>query len=164
MGWEPWVVVLAGFVMFGAATRGWAWWNRERVVRALSDRPFDRIDRSVTLRVMARGSRFFPGMAPNRTHRSRGDLVLQDGRFVLTSGRGTLLDVKPGSGPTLTSVRSPGPHKLVIEGQVPALEGKVGLFRIEAFLEEALSWVEALQPLVTAEDGARFGSRIPEIN
>lgn len=161
MGWEPFAIVLGAFVLVGAGVRAYAWWLRERVVRALSDRPFDRIDRGVTLRVMARGSRFFPGMAPNRTHRTRGDLVWQAGRFVITSGRGTLLDIREGSGPTITSVRSPGPQKLVIEGTVPALEGRTGLFRIEAFLADALHWVEDLGPLVSAETaGGPFGSRM----
>lgn len=161
MGWEPWVIVLSAFLLLGAGIRGWAWWHRERVIRALSSRPFDRIERSVTLRVMARGSRLFPGMAPNRTHRSRGDLVLQDGRFVVTSGRGTLIDVKKGVGPTLTSVRSPGPNKLVIEGTVPALEGRGGVFRVEAFLPEPMGWVRALQDLVAPDVERPFGLQPP---
>ena len=162
MGWEPWAIVLSGFLLIGAGIRAWAWWARERVVRALAGPDVQRMSRGITIRVMARGARLFEGMAPNRTHRTRGDLLLLADRFVLTSGRGKLLDVAEGRGPRLVSVRSPGPNKLVIEGSIPALEGRVGNFRIEAFLPDALDWVQALQSFVTPSEGDRpFSSLTP---
>lgn len=147
--------------------RAWSWWLRVRVFRALSDKPFERLSRGVTLRVMARGTSVFPGMRSGRTHRTWGDLLLQEGRFVVASSRGKLLDLGPEHGPRFDSVRSPGPSKLVLEGTVPRPDGREARYRIEAFLPqpaEALAWVDALQPFVragAADEAVRFGLKPP---
>ncbi len=166
MGWEPWIIVAVGFLAVGAAMRGWSWWMRERVVRALSDRPLVRSARGVSLRVLSRGARVLPGMTSNRAHRTRGDLLLLDGRFVVASSRGKLLDVsEAGTGPGLPvrSIRCPGPGKLVIEGSVPRAEGDPGLFRIETLVPDAVEWARALQPFVTrAGEGPAYATHFPD--
>ena len=83
-------------------------------------------------------------------------------RFVVTSNRGTLIDIGPERGLRFTSVRSPGPGKLVLEGEVPRSDGRAGRFRIEAFLPESSDWVKDLQDYVSAPaDGPVYATHAP---
>ena len=70
MQWEPWIVVITAFLIVGGALRGWSWWLRERVIRALSTESVRRMSRGISLRVLVRGTDVFPGMRSNRTHRT----------------------------------------------------------------------------------------------
>jgi hypothetical protein len=160
MTWQAVLIVLASLVGFGAVLKGWGWWLRTRALRALPQ-PV-RMSRGISLRVLVHGTEALPGMGSRRANRTTGDLALGAERFLVTSNRGVLADVGPSHGRKFTSVRSPGPGKLVIEGDVPRSDGQKGLFRIEAFLPDAAEWVDALQAYVEASpDGPRFATKAP---
>jgi len=156
------VVVFVVLVAAGAALKGYGWWLRTRVLRALPADGQLRSVRGVTLRVLVRGTRVLPGMSTRRANRTTGDLALTASRFVVTSNRGVLLDLGPGHGRRLTSIRCTGPGKLVIEGDVPRPGATAAPFRIEAFLPDAVAWAEALQGYTTAPvDGPAFAVTPP---
>ena len=142
MSWEALLVVVAAVVGSGAVMKGWTWWLRQRAIRTIPADAIVRQVRGVSLRILA--------------NRTTGDLVLTADRFLLSSGRGTLADLRPERGRRFTSVRSTGPGRLVIEGDRPGPQGQAGGFRIELMLADASQWVEALQPFVT-EGVAPFG-------
>jgi hypothetical protein len=153
--WEALLVVLLPLVGSGVVLKGWTWWIRHRVLRTI---PADRIvrqARGVSLRVLVQGPNVLTGMNPSKANRTTGDLVLTDDRFVLTSGRGVLSDLRPERGRRFTSVRSTGPGRLVIEGDRPGPQGQPGGFRVEVMLADASDWVAALQPFVV-EGAAPF--------
>lgn len=154
MGWEPWLITLTILVAVGAVLKGWSRWLRARPLRALPPGAVQRMARGTTLRVMVRGTSVLPGMRPNRTHRTTGDLALTADRFLISSNRGTLIDVGPSHGRAFDSVRCTGPGKLVIEGSVSRPDGRSGPYRIEAFLPDAVDWANALQDYVDAPEGA----------
>ncbi|HHO50262.1 MAG TPA: hypothetical protein ENK18_05155 [Deltaproteobacteria bacterium] len=153
MGLQPWLITLSILVAAGGVLKGWSWWVRTRPLRALSADAVQRLARGTTLRVMVRGTSVLPGMRPNRTHRTTGDLALTADRFLITSNRGTLVDVGASHGRAFDSVRCTGPGKLVIEGSVSRPDGRSGLYRIEASLPDAAPWASALQPYVEAPEG-----------
>ncbi len=154
MGWEPWLITLVVLITVGGVLKGWSRWLRTRALSALPADQRQRVARGITLRVMVRGTAVLPGMRPNRTHRTTGDLALASDRFLIASNRGTLIDVGDGHGRRFDSVRCTGPGKLVIEGSVSRPDGRSGLYRIEAFLEDASVWADALQSYVDAPEGA----------
>jgi len=153
MTWEALAIVVGALVAGGAVMRGMSWFTRYRATRAIPTDQLVRDARGVSLRVLVHGPAALPGMNPRRANRTGGDLLLTADRFLLASGRGTLLDLRPERGRRLTSVRCPAPGKLVIEGDRPGARGQPGLFRIEVMLPDAVAWAEALQAFVVAGDG-----------
>ena len=110
------------------------------------------------MRVLVQGTRALPGMKASSANRTIGDLVLLADRFVLTTGRGVLADLRTDRGRRFTSVRCTGPGRLVIEGDVPGPNpDKKGLYRVEMILDDAGDWAEVLKPWVR-EDAGRFAS------
>lgn len=158
---EAIAIVVGVLVLTGTAMRVASWWNRHRVLRTLPADAVVRQARGQSLRVLVHGPTTLPGMNPRRANRTRGDLVMTADRLVVTSGRGTLVDIRPDRGRRLTSARCPGPGKLVLEGDAPGPRGLTGLFRIETLIDDAPAWAEALQPFVREGDGARFAVRPP---
>ena len=155
MTWEALLIVLLAFGGSGVVLKGWTWWLRQRVLRTIPADAVVRQARGVSLRVLVQGPNVLVGMNPAKANRTTGDLVLTGDRFVLTSGRGVIADLRPGHGRRFTSVRTTGPGRLVIEGDRPGPRGEPGGFRVEVMLADASGWVEALQPFV-AEGGAPF--------
>ncbi len=162
MNVEAVAIVVGVLLVVGAAMRGWSWWARARVLRTIDAQAIVRQARGQSLRVLVHGPTALPGMNPRRANRTTGDLVLTADRLLVTSGRGTLVDLRPGRGRKLSSVRCPGPGKLVIEGDSPGPRDTMGLFRIETMLDDAPGWAEALQPFVReGSDGARYAVQAP---
>lgn len=141
---ESVLVVVLALVVGGAVLRLLSWGRRERVVRAIDPAAVRQSARGVSLRVLTEGTTTLPGMNPQRANRTTGDLVLTDDRFVLVSNRGVLADVRMGQGPRITSVRSPGPGRLVLEGEVPTGRAEPGRFRVETVVDDAPAWVAGL--------------------
>ena len=113
----------------------------------------------MTLRVLVQSTGVLPGMSPRAANRTRGDLTLSDGRFLVACNRGVLVDAMRDRARGLRSVRSTGPGKLVIEGDVARPGKPASLWRIEVGgLDGVREWVDALQPWVRDGDGsAPFG-------
>ncbi len=145
---EGFVIVLIALTLVGTALQAHGWWKRYRILRTIPAEEIVRIERGVSLRVMVQGITGMPGMKERRGNRTRGDLVLTKDRFVLTSRRGTLADLKPAAGRRFTSIRCTGPGRLIIEGDVPRDSGKNGLYRFEIVVEHADQWVDALAEFV----------------
>ena len=147
---EALAVVVGALIAVGAALRGWSWWLRERAVRRVPPEQVRRQARGVSLVVMVSGRGVLPGMNPARNNRTRGDLIVTDDRLLITSGRGTLVDLSAASaGTRLAAVRCPGPGKLVVEGDRGGKPGAdAGRYRIETLLPDADQWVAALQRFV----------------
>jgi hypothetical protein len=145
--WTSIVVVLAVLVAAGAVLKGVSYLQRRRARSVIPIEQVQHTLEGVSLRVETRGKTTLPGMNPGRANRTRGDLVVASDRFVVASARGRLVDIRPGS-PRLTSVRSPGPGRLVLEGTsgVSGGAGPPGAFRIELVVEDARRWVEILTP------------------
>lgn len=160
MSWEAVVVVVVALIGAGAALKGWGWLVRTRLLRRIPADAVRRARRGVSLRVLVQGTDALPGMNPKKANRTTGDLVLSADRFLVVSGRGLIADLAPAEGRRFTSVRCPGPGKLVMEGRVPRSSGPPGQYRVEVLLPDAAEWAEALQPFVEAgEEGARFAVR-----
>jgi hypothetical protein len=157
---EAVAIVFGGLLVIGAAMRAASWWQRARVLRSIPADQVVRQARGQSLRVLVHGPTALPGMNPRRANRTTGDLVLTHDRLVITSGRGTLVDLRADRGRRLTSVRCPGPGKLVVEGDSPGPRQTTGLFRIETMIDDAPAWAEALQPYVRQGEG-RFAVQSP---
>mgnify|MGYP006928189775 CR=1 FL=1 len=145
---QAFIVLLVALTAVGTVLQGHGWWRRQRVLRTIPTAEIVRIDRGVSLRVMVQGITGMPGMKQRRGNRTRGDLVLTKDRFLLTSRRGTLADLKPGRGRRFTSIRCTGPGRLIIEGDVPRNAGEPGLYRFEIVVERADEWVKLLADFV----------------
>lgn len=153
-----WGVLLATFALIvaaGGALRAWGVLTRRRALAALPDGAT--VVRGFTMRVMARGRHGLPGVPSGRTQRTTGDLGYTAERLIISSNRGPLLDVRV-DGRRLTSVRSPGPGKLVIEGSTPGASGPVGQFRLELGLADAATHVEPLQRFAAPGEGPGFAA------
>lgn len=154
--WTSIVVVLAVLVAAGAVLQGVSYLQRRRARSVIPIEQVKHTLNGVSLRVETRGQTTLPGMNPGRANRTRGDLVVASDRFVVASSRGRLIDIRPGS-PRLTSVRSPGPGRLVLEGTsgLSGASGSPGAYRIELVVEDARRWVEILSPF--ADEVRAFG-------
>lgn len=160
MNWQAVVVVVVAVVGAGAALRGWGWWIRTRLLRRIPADRVTRLRRGVSLRILVQGADALPGMNPRKANRTTGDLALSEDRFLLVSARGLVADMAPAAGRRFTSVRCPGPGKLVMEGRVSRPSGPAGQFRVEVILPDAVEWADALQPFVEAStEGPRFAVR-----
>ena len=150
---ELWVALglLVAFVGVGAGLRVWGAMVRHRAIALLPDGA--KSIRGFTMRVMARGRHGLPGVAAGRTHRTTGDLGYTDDRLVLGSNRGILVDLRADGGRFLTSVRTTGPGKIVMEGETPGASGPVGSFRFELGIAEPEPIVADLQRFVQAPEG-----------
>jgi len=156
---ELWIglAVLGGIVAGGAALRAYGAMLRSRALRTLPDGA-TRV-RGFTMRVQARGRHGLPGVTSGRPQRTTGDLGFTEERLVIGSNRGTLIDLRVDAGRPLTSVRSTGPGKLVIEGETPGASGPTGSFRLELGIAEPAPIVAALQRFVRApEDRPTFAT------
>ena len=155
------VVALMVFAMLGmgATLKGLSWYQRWRVVRRLDPEQITRQARGASMRVMVQGSRLLPGMSRTRANRTRGDLILMSDRLLLTSSRGTLLDLRNNRGKKLSSARCTGPGRLILEGTIPVPSGPPGLYRIELQVDEASAWATELGPWTEGKQGKEaFGS------
>ncbi|MEM6930252.1 MAG: hypothetical protein AAF602_25150 [Myxococcota bacterium] len=156
---EIWIALalFGGLVLAGAALRLWGQLVRRRAMGLLPDDAT--VHRGVSMRVMARGRHGLPGIASGRTHRTTADVGYTDDRLVIGSNRGVLVDVRVDGGRFLTSVRTTGPGKLVIEGETPGASGPVGSFRFELGIARPEPWVDGLRRFVRVPEGRLgFGS------
>ena len=145
--WTSIAVVLALLIGTGAVLQGVSLLQRRKARSVIPEAEVQHTLNGVSLRVETRGRTTLPGMNSGRANRTRGDLVVAADRFVLASARGRLVDIRPGT-PRLSSVRSPGPGRLVLEGTsgIRGSEGTPGAYRIELVVEDARKWVEILTP------------------
>ena len=150
-------MVLVALFGVGVGLKLMSWWRRQNALAGIEPDQIVRERRGVSMRVLVQGTRALPGMTTNKANRTTGDLVLLADRFVLTTGRGAIADLRDGRGRRFTSVRCTGPGRLVIEGDVPNPNGKSGLYRVEMMLEDAGEWADALQPWVQ-EGAEKFAS------
>lgn len=149
------IVVLVGLALTGGGLRLASWLKRYRVLRAIDQDSIVRQTRGVSMKVLVQGTRTLPGMSTTRANRTKGDLVLLGDRFLITSGRGTIADLREGRR-LFRSVRCTGPGRLIIEGDVPGPLDKTGLYRIEMVLPDASDWAKALEPWI--REGGEFVS------
>jgi hypothetical protein len=151
--WAGLAVVLAGSIVAGATLRGLAWGRRRRMTAGVDEEAITRAVRGVSLRVLVSGAAALPSMSTTKANRTVGDVVVTGDRMLVVCSRGTLVDIRPGRGRTLKSVRSPGPGRLVIEGEVPAASGDPGSYRIELIVEDANAWVDELSRFRESDNG-----------
>ncbi len=94
------------------------------------------------------------GPQAGRTNRGQADLVLTEGRLLVATHQGRVLELtrdRPGS------VRCTGPRRLVIEGSRLQKEGEV-LVRVELICQEAEDWAQvAAEHLGAASEVRRLG-------
>lgn len=155
--WAGLAVVLGASIVAGAVLRGLSWGRRQRMIRSIAPEAIVREARGASLRVLVEGATPLAGMSTTKANRTVGDLVVTKDRVLVVCSRGTLVDIRPGRGRPLTSVRAPGPGRLVLEGRVPAADGTTGSFRIELVVDDARRWLEVLAPFVH-EDNGGFGT------
>lgn len=98
---------------------------------------------------------------PNRTNRVKGNLAITADRFVMATNKGVLADIGHSHGRKFTSVRSTGPGRLVMEGDVPYPDKTTGVFRFEMVVDDAPAWIEALKPFSEETKTAADFSRPP---
>jgi len=153
---QAFVTVFVALTVIGTALQAHGWWQRLRVLRQVPADQIVDLARGVSLRVMVDGPTGIPGMKQRRGNRTRGDLLLTADRFLVTSRRGTLADIRLGTSRLLSSVRCPGPGRLVIEGEVPRDVGRPGLYRFEIVVADADQWVGRLKSFV--RDGGQVVS------
>ena len=151
--WMSLGVTIAVVALAAGAMRFRSWYRRYRVLQTLGDAQLLRIERGVSMRILMGRAKALPGMNPNRANRTRGDLALTADRCLITSGRGTLADLRPGKGRRFAAVKCPGPGRLVIEGDVPGSDGIAGHYRIDMRIDDAQGWARALSAYVR-EDGS----------
>jgi len=150
------LAILFALAAVGGGLKGLSWYKRYRILKDIDPEAITREARGVSMKVLVQGTRALPGMSTSRANRTVGDLVLLSDRFLITSGRGLIADLREGKR-KFKSVRCTGPGRLVIEGDVPASTNQQhGLYRIELILPDATSWAEALKPWI--RDGGEFGS------
>ncbi|MCB9668599.1 MAG: hypothetical protein H6734_03895 [Alphaproteobacteria bacterium] len=157
--WAGVAVVLGGSILAGATLKGLSWGRRQRMIRTVDPESIVRQVRGASLRVLVEGPAALPSMSRSKANRTVGDVLVTADRLLVVCGRGTLVDIRPGKGRPLGSVRSPGPGRLVMEGTVPAASGPDGSFRIELVVDDAPGWVEALAPFRDADNGGYGGAR-----
>jgi len=145
------VIVVVSLTAVGTALQLHGWWQRRRPLREIPSSEILHMARGVSVRVMVQGPTGLPGMKERRGNRTRGDLVLTKDRFLITSRRGTLADIRLANSRLLAAVRCPGPGRLVIEGDVPRDSGRVGLYRFEIVVADADHWVRRLEGFVRAD-------------
>ena len=148
------IVVLVVLTIVGAVRLGLRRLVRERVWRQMEPLDLRRVTRHVWVWVLVTGTPRWRGFDARRRSRVRADLYLLEGRFVLSSEAGTLLDVRAG-GAGLRSVRCTGPGRLVVEGPV---RDSQGLFRLEVVLPDAQGWARDLAPMQAGGQAQVFGS------
>ncbi len=151
------LALFAALVVVGAGLRAWGWLARRRAMSLLP--AGSNVVPGISTRVMARGRHGMAGIAAGRTHRTTTHLGYTDDRLVIASNRGILVDLRVDGGRFLTSVRTPGPGKLVIEGETPGPGGPIGTFRLELWVASPATLVAELQRFARApEDRPTFGS------
>lgn len=142
--WAGLAVVAIGSIVAGATLRGLSWARRRRMTTSIPEEDVVRSVRGVSLRILASGAAALPSMSTTKANRTVGDLVVTKERLLIVCSRGTLVDIRPGRGRPLSSVRSPGPGRLIVEGEVPAADGTMGGYRIELVVDDSAAWVAEL--------------------
>lgn len=149
------IAIVAGVLTAAlAARRLWGLWRRRRGHARLADAPRLREARGVTVYGTLAGLGEPLGLRPGRRYRAIADLIVTADRAVLTTTRGVWLDAPRASASRLRSVRSPGPDRLVLEGELPTA-GAEGAYRFELVLTDARGWAATLAPF--AREGAVQG-------
>lgn len=146
-------IVLAAMFLSGSVGLWWRARQRRIGVSRVADEDIRRHARRVSLVAAYTGRPPLAAMRANRAHRTTADLVLTDDRMIVATDLGVLLDIGPGRGQKLQSVRCTGPMRLVMEGTLPrASDNNPGPFRLEWVIDDAEGWAEALAPFVAAAD------------
>jgi hypothetical protein len=141
------LVVGIGILLWGALVQG-AYHLRRRRARATFARgSLVRSEHGVSIQARL-GGPAIPGLDPRRNNRTVGDLLLSADRFVLASRRGVLLDLGAAPMGRFSSVRSTGPGRLVLEGEVPRPAAPAVPYRFDLMVADAPGWVGALAPWV----------------
>ena len=78
------------------------------------------------------------GPQRGRTNRSQADLVLTEGRLLVATHQGRVLELTPRNP---GSVRCTGPRRLILEGERLQKKGVMQV-RVELICDEAEAWVE----------------------
>ncbi len=139
------LVVAASLVGLGLVS---AWVRRHRRVKA-ADIP-DGLVRKQARKVPARvfvDKDVVGGPQAGRTNRSQADLVMTEGRLLVATHQGRVLELtrrNPGS------VRCTGPRRLILEGERIQKKGVMKV-RVELICDEAQAWAD----LAAEELGAR---------
>jgi hypothetical protein len=150
------LAILFALALAGGGLKALSWYKRHRILRDIDPDAIVRDARGVSMKVLVQGTRSLPGMSTSRANRTVGDLVLLPDRFVITSSRGLIADLREGRR-KFRSVRCTGPGRLIIEGDVPtSTDQHPGLYRVELVLPDANTWAEVLKPWI--REGGEFGS------
>ena len=133
------------------------WRIRTSALRAIPVEAIRKGAYGVPARAFVSGTPSFKGISSKHLNRFKVDMVLSNERFLLVSNRGTLIDLNENKGLKFRSVRSTGPQRLVIEGDLPGISNP-GEYRFELVLADALEWATALGAWVDASGAkAPFG-------
>lgn len=146
--WESLLVVVVALATLGVLRRAWGTWLRRRAVARIPPAQVVRHARGVGLRALLSGTPPLLGLDPRKANRLVADLVLTADRFLLATDRGLWADLGPDHGRRFRAVRSPGPGRLVIEGDVPRADGELGLYRLELVVDDAPGWARDLAVFV----------------
>ena len=149
--WWSLAVVLGGLVFAGVVLKWVSWAQRERFRRLYAPEKIERELRGVSLRVLTQGPPILTGMKSSRVNRTTGDIFVAHDALLIVCTRGKLVEIRPGVGRRLDSVRTPGPQLLVLEGSHPMASGPPGSYRIELVVEDAKSWVRTLEAFASEE-------------
>lgn len=160
MTWQSAAIVLALLTVVLVGRRLWRTLRRQRALRGIAVQEATRQARGVRVAGLLENLPPIKGLNPRRRNMMIGDLLLFEGRFVLGSDRGLMADAGAHSGVEFSSVRCPGPGRLVIEGELPSPRGGTGLYRFEITVDDAREWARELQVFVR-EDARLGGSTLP---
>ena len=137
------LIVLFTLFATGALLKAWTVWVRRRGLARLGEAPRLLALAGVPVRAYVEGGRW-RGFAPRKAHRMTADMAITAERFVVSSGKGVLVDRRAGEAQGLRA-RSTGPGRLVLEGDAPGQRTPV-LFRLELVVADAGAWAAALAP------------------
>ncbi|MEL6349067.1 MAG: hypothetical protein AAFV53_38540 [Myxococcota bacterium] len=140
-----WILSVA-IVMAGLAGVGWlAQWGRRRsrAAAVATDAPSLReaVDVSVRLVVDHNAP---GGLRAGMNYRSEGHLRLLDGRLLLATNHGRVLDM---TAIERGQVRAPGPRMMILEGDHPSGRARV---RAELVIDDEGEWVNAITTQLSA--------------
>ncbi len=165
--WEASIVVAIGLTLLLVGRRIFGLWRRNQALGRLKEANVIRQTRGVRIAGLLTNAPAISGMNPRRRNIMTGDLALTPNRFVLVSNRGLLADVGIADGGVdahgrlFTSVRCPGPGRLLIEGDIPLMGKPAGLFRFEISTKDAMEWAQALRPFVLQTDDSKHAAVKP---
>ena len=143
--WQSFLIVGLGVsLLFGG--RRWLGVQTRRRVTSKIEGARLRNAKGVSVAALVSTTSPFRGLRPGRRNRAVADVVLTADRLVVATTKGVWVDVGTERGRPLSAVKAPGPNQLIVEGDLPEVDGVPGSWRVELLLEDAGAWAEDLKP------------------